>query len=209
VLRLDSVEGPATPSSATTTPCRRGPARTTLYTRRVATRWTCHPGAPAGKAHDVVKTCSTRCGMGDVHFCHGSPLNIGGLRLHLRRSDQRLACMEILVTSWPTDVHRALATLCKLVFAECVAGRRSYELVSDRFELRDGALHRQRRLRGSAARLRSARQITILRHQRRSVSSSSASYDIKSSAKRLQHGSRAINASRHRLFHRFIFRGGF
>ena len=102
---------------------------------------------------------------GDVHFCHGSPLNIEEFDYIFAR-DQAAQCLEIWDDLSPLTLI-GHSHLCKS-FALSPDG--VHEVVADKFELRPGLeVHRQRRLGRPAARLRPARQLRHLRHRQAPV----------------------------------------
>jgi diadenosine tetraphosphatase ApaH/serine/threonine PP2A family protein phosphatase len=71
--------------------------------------------------------------QGDVHFCHGSPLNIEDFDYIFAR-DQAAQCMEI----WDQLAQLTLIGHSHLCKSFALSPDGVYEVVSDRFELRDG-----------------------------------------------------------------------
>ena len=133
---------------------------------------------------------------GDVHFCHGSPLNIEEFD-YIFAKDQAAQCLAI----WPQMAQLTLighSHLCKafaLSVEEGRARRRGAEVrTASRVEV-----HHQRRLGGPAARLRSARQLRSFDTETKTFEFKRAEYDIKASADKIFASDLEPNFG-HRLF---------
>jgi hypothetical protein len=119
---------------------------------------------------------------GDVHYCHGSPLNIEEFDYIFAR-DQAAQCLDIWDDLAPLTLI-GHSHLCKS-FALSPDG--VHEVVSDRFELRARLeVHRQRRL-GAASRATTirARATRCSTPNKKHFEFKRVDYDIKASAEKI------------------------
>ena len=112
---------------------RRAGWTTRTTTTPPATRWTCTPGCSTPENMEWLKTLPYEVREGDVHFCHGSPLNIEEFDYIFAR-DQAAQCLEIWDDLAPLTLI-GHSHLCKS-FALSPDG--VHEVVADKFELRPG-----------------------------------------------------------------------
>ena len=165
VLRDHPQAAPPTPSSATTTP--RSPAAWTTRTTTTprATRSTCTRGCSRPRTCSGCKELPYEVREGDVHFCHGSPVNLEEFE-YIFAPEQAAQCLDI----WDDLAPLTLIGHSHLCKSFALTPDDVYEVVVRSLRAAPGLeVHRQRRLGRPAARLRPARQLHALRHRQEAV----------------------------------------